>query len=59
MFCNVIETLYVSHADFKRFVMFCKRLSCDSVGLIYKNVVTSISPSHVITGMRFMYLTYF
>ena len=30
MFCNVTETLYVSHADFKRFVTFCKRLSSDS-----------------------------
>ena len=30
-FCNVTETFYVSHADFKRFVTFCKRLSSDSV----------------------------
>ena len=34
MFCNVIETLHVSHADFKRFVMFCKRLSSDSAGIM-------------------------
>ena len=31
MFCNVTVTFYVSHADFKRFVTFCKRLSSDSV----------------------------
>ena len=31
MFCNVTETFYVSHADFKHFVTFCKRLSSDSV----------------------------
>ena len=24
MFCNVIETLHVSHADFKHFVMFLR-----------------------------------
>ena len=35
MFCNVIETLHVSHADFKRFVMFCKRLSSDSAAHDY------------------------
>ena len=37
MFCNIIETLHVSYADFKRFVTFCKRLSCDSVGAVYKS----------------------
>ena len=31
MFCNVTVTFYVSHADFKCFVTFCKRLSSDSV----------------------------